>query len=171
MNRTTTVDRMLGPATVLGREGDDLRLQTPAGERRARLALAYPYDPEPGDVVLIIGEEEAYVIGVLRGRGVSTVSVPGDLRVEAGGTVRIQGGRGVEVDGPRVAVRGETLSLEAKRLFTRAGRAYQWVREALSTVAGRVRLVSRGAVSVRGKRIVEFAEKDVKIDGKQVHLG
>ena len=59
----------LGPATVLELVGDRLRLKRGDVEAWARLALAYPYQPEPGDLVLTIGEEEIYVIGVLLGRG------------------------------------------------------------------------------------------------------
>jgi hypothetical protein len=167
----TATDRYLGPATVTGTDGDDLLLEGPSGGLRARLALAYPYRPEPGDVVLVVAEEEAYVIGVLEGRGLSRIAVPGDLEIEAGGAVRIRGGDRVDLNAPEVAVKASKLEFAADRLFTRCGDAYQWVRGMVQSIVGRSRTVAEDTVTVRANRIVEFAEDDVKIDAKQIHLG
>ena len=60
-------DRYLGPAEVLEVREDRLRVSSPAGVREAQLALAVFYQARPGDVVLLVAEEEAYVIGVLKG--------------------------------------------------------------------------------------------------------
>jgi hypothetical protein len=167
----TATERYLGPATVVGVEGDGLLLECPGGPARASLALAYPYRPERGDVVLVIGEEDAWVIGVLRGKGLTRIEAPGDLEIAAGGEVRIAGREAVSLNGPRVAVKAGKLEFVAETLFSRCAGVFQWVKETLQTVAGRVRTVSEGTVSVRAERIVETAREDVRIDGKKIDLG
>lgn len=167
----TSIERYLGPAKVTGFDGEHVLLESPSGELKAQLALAYPYRPEPGDVVLVIGEEEAWVIGVLSGRGVSRLQTPGDLEIEAGGEVRISARKGVSVDAPEVALRASKMELAAERLFTRCADAYHWVRGVSQWIVGRSRTVADDTVTVRARRIVEFAEDDVKIDAKQIHLG
>jgi hypothetical protein len=167
----TATERYLGPATVAGFDGDELLLECPGGPKRASLALAFPYRPEPGDVVLVIGEEEAWVIGVLRGKGLSRIAVPGDLEIAAGGEVRIAGGEAVSLNGPRLALKAAKMEFVAETLFSRCSGVFQWVKDTLQTVAGRVRTVSEGTVSVRAERIVEVAREDVRIDGKKIDLG
>ena len=122
-------------------------------------------------MVLIIDGEETYVIGVLHGRGVTRIEAPGDLAIRAGGVISLEGGRAVAVNAPQVALKASRLEFAAERLFSRFAEVYQWVRGTLRTVAGRTRTVSQGTVSVRARRIIESAEKDVRIDGKQVLLG
>src|SRR5262245_54816146 len=68
----------LGPARVLAEDGKTGRVQValPDGDEVwARLALAVPYHPAVGDEVLVICQEmpDAYVIGVLRGHGTTTL--------------------------------------------------------------------------------------------------
>ncbi|MHC5038625.1 MAG: DUF3540 domain-containing protein [Planctomycetota bacterium] len=139
--------------------------------RPAVLALAIPYQPAVGDVVLVIGDDELYVIGVLSGRGISRLEVPGDLELSAGGSVRIQGGRGVSLNAPDVAVKAHRLEMTAERLLGRFGRVYEWIRETLKTSAERIRTTVREGVSIRAGRIDAIADKDVKIDGRRIHLG
>ncbi|MHC4600204.1 MAG: DUF3540 domain-containing protein, partial [Planctomycetota bacterium] len=146
-------------------------LALPGGEREAVLALATPYHPEVGDVVLVIGDEELYVIGVLSGRGTSRLAVKGDLELEATGAVRIAAGREVSMNAPDVAVKAGRLELTAERLLGRFVRAYEWIRETLKTSAGRIRTTTREGVVLRAERITAYGEKDVKINGRQIHLG
>jgi hypothetical protein len=63
----------LGPASVLRLEGSDVVAELPEGaEVRVALAFAFPYAPAEGDVLLVIGKDEAYyAIGVLQGSGES----------------------------------------------------------------------------------------------------
>lgn len=159
----TDQSTMLGPATVVETVGDRVRLVREGGEAWAELALAFPYDPVPGDVVLAIGEEEVYIIGVLRGRGRTVFRTPGDLELEAGGRISIRG----------TELRIETDKVEtiARTVFERCLHAYRWVKETLQTRAGRTRTVVDGHCTLRAERIVEIARKDVKIDGEKIHLG
>jgi hypothetical protein len=167
----TATERTLGPATVTAVTDEEIRLSTPEGERTAVLALATPYRPAVGDTVLAIGDETLWVIGVLSGRGVTRLEVEGDLEISAEGSVRIRGGRGVAMNAPDVALKAQRLEMTAERVLGRFGRVYEWVRETLKTTAGRVRTNVREGVAIRAGRIDAFGEKDVRIDGKRIHLG
>src|SRR5437016_3334541 len=89
----------LGPATVCRSAGRRVavRRDDGDGERWAELALAFPYQPAEGDVVLVAAQEErVYVIGVLRGRGPSVLSFPGDVTLSAPhGSLHLDAGKGV----------------------------------------------------------------------------
>src|SRR5262249_25636662 len=70
MLKTLEQITFLGPATVMRKDHQLLHLDLGDHCRWAELALAFPYHPNTGDVVLAIGQEEkCYVIGVLRGTG------------------------------------------------------------------------------------------------------
>jgi len=159
----TTQDTRLGPATVTEITGDRVRLSREDGEAWAHLALAYPYHPEPGDIVLTIGEEEVYIIGVLVGRGKTVFHAPGDLELSAAGTV--------EIKGTEVRLHADKVETVACSVFEKCLNAYRWVKETIHTRAGRTRTVVEGHSSLRAERIVETARKDVKIDGERIHLG
>ena len=162
----------LGPATVLSAVDGLVRLATPAGEMEAELALAFPYNPARGDQVLAIGEERnAWVIGVIRGRGLTEFRVPGDMRLQAGGRVTIAGDRGVELRSPRLDLRADRLEIAAQAIVERSLRCYRRVKHALQTTAGRLRTLVDGQATLQADRIVEHARKDVRIDGERINLG
>jgi hypothetical protein len=168
MTMTTTG---LGPARVTAIHDDTMRVLTEAGEADAVLALAYPYAPEVGDIVLVIGEDQRYVIGVLRGRGKSRFVAPGDLELHARGEVQIFGERGVEIRSPRLLLRADKVETIAQVILERAHNAYRWVKDLVQTYAGRQRTVVEGSSLLNAERILERAEKEVKIDGSKVLLG
>ena len=161
----------LGPATVQELVGDRLRLKRGEVEVWARLALAYPYQPEPGDLVLTIGEEEIYVIGVLLGRGKTVFETPGDLHLRSRGHVEIEGLKGVEIRSDQVLIKADKVETIARTTFEKTVSCYRWVKELLQTEAGRERKLIDGHYTMKAERIVETADKDVKIDGEQIHLG
>ena len=168
----TLTQQYLGPATVLSAAEGLIRLATPAGEMDAELALAFPYRPARGDHVLAIGDEgNAWVIGVIRGRGASEFRVPGDMRIAAGGRVTIAGERGVELRSPRVDIRADRVEIVAQAIVERSIRCYRWVKQALQLTAGRLRAIVDGQATLHADRIVERARKDVRIDGDRIHLG
>ena len=169
----TSTSSYLGPATVTGVRLDKVFLSIPDREVEARLALAFPYKPVTGDVVLAIaGEEgEVYIIGVLSGRGATTFAVEGDLQLKATGTVRISGERGIDLKAPLVTVKADKVETVARTIFERSVACYRWIKESLQTQAGRTRTLVEGNAVLHAGRIVETAEKEVKIDGKEVLLG
>src|SRR5258708_5414385 len=87
----------LGPARVREVVGNRVRLEFPDELPWALLALAYPYQPAPGDTVLAAGQgANWYVIGVLQGTGKTKLMVPGDFEVLAPkGRISLFAGKGV----------------------------------------------------------------------------
>lgn len=163
----------IGPATVLALDGQRVRISIGEGEVWAVMALAFPYRPEPGDTVLAAGQEEAwYVIGVLKGRGVSSFVAPADLEFRApNGSIGLVAAEGVRIEAPEVELRADRLELAARSVFERFVRAYRRVAEAFHLRAGSVRTVVDESWDVRAGRITERATGDVRIDGEKIHLG
>ena len=66
----------LGPGHVTRVEPHAVEVEIRSGARvAAQMALAFPYAPREGDVLLVIGkDDEHYVIGVLHGTGQSTLT-------------------------------------------------------------------------------------------------
>lgn len=169
MQTNTTLG--LGPATVIETVADRVRLDRGGREAWAQLALAHPYRPEPGDLVLAIGEEEVYIIGVLLGRGKTAFHVQGDLELRATGRVTIASGEEVETQAPRVTVHAGSVETVAGASVERLETKHAWVADAVQTTAGRVRTVVEGQATLHAKEIVQNAQEQVKIDGRQILLG
>jgi hypothetical protein len=168
---STATANYLGPATVSQVVADRIRIDLPHGEAWARLALSTPYHPEPGDVVLAIGEEEIYIIGVLLGRGKTTFVAPGDLELRARGTIALVGDKGVQIRGPEVSVRADRFEMVARSAVEKLIESYRWVKDVIQTRAGRTRTIVDGASTLHAERIVETADKDVTLDGQKIRLG
>lgn len=163
---------LLGPATVVETTEDRLRVELADGTTGwAQVALGYPYTPVTGDVVLVIGHQERYVIGVLQGQGISEFVAPGDLSLMANGRVNIVGGKGVSLTGPEVQVEADRFELLARSAFERVTNSYRWVKELVQTYAGCLRTVCTSHHTVEAKFVVCEADKDVSINGERVHLG
>ena len=165
----------LGPATVVRAVGRRVQLRRDGQEAEecAELALAFPYQPAAGDVVLVVAQEErAYVIGVLQGRGPSVLAFPGDVTLSAPrGSIQLDAAKGVAVNAPAVEMRAETIELEAKTLTQRVESAFQWVKDLLQVRAGRSRTVVDGTSHQLAERTFIRSEKEVKVDGEKIYLG
>src|SRR5262249_8664048 len=101
-----------GPAEVVEALPHEIEVRlTSGGLARARLALAFPYEPAVGDEVLVIGNAEGhYVIGVLRGSGRTALSFQGDVDLRAeGGVLRLSSDKAVEVAAPEVTMLADKL--------------------------------------------------------------
>jgi hypothetical protein len=161
----------VGPATVRALRNDRVILLTPSGETEAELALAYPYHPVPGDIVLTLAGEKVYVIGVLRGQGKTTLSMAGNVEIRAGGSLDLVAERAVTIRSPQVTLRADRLETVARAAFERFVDSYRWVKDLYQVAAGRSRLLVDGTTTVQAERIVERARQDVSIDGSRINLG
>ncbi|HUR38230.1 MAG TPA: DUF3540 domain-containing protein [Planctomycetota bacterium] len=165
----------LGPAVVSRAAGRRvlLRRADSAADEWAELALAFPYQPAAGDVVLAVSQEERrYVIGVLQGRGPSVLSFPGDVVLSAPqGTMRLDAGKGVTVSAPSVELRADAIELEARTLTQRIESAYQWVKDLLQVRAGRTSTVVEASSHHLAERTFIRSEKETKVDGEKIYLG
>lgn len=161
----------LGPATVLSIEAECVRLAVPKGTVLAELALGWPYEPSPGDVVLAVGETDFYIIGILTARRKATLHFDGDLELRASGRLSLVGGQAVDITTPRATLRAERLETVAGEILTRAQRSYAWVEGVVSLAAGRLRSLVKGSAVLQAEQIVEKARGQVFIDGEQINLG
>lgn len=161
------------PATVLLAAAGRIKLELPDAHVWAISALAYPYQPVEGDIVLAIGQgAQWYVIGVLKGTGPTTLLAPADLELVAPrGRVTIKAAQGVEIKSDSVSVSANKLEVTAQRIVERFADAVRWVKGVFQLRAERVRTRVDGVYDLRAERILENAEKDVKIDGEKIHLG
>jgi hypothetical protein len=162
----------VGPASVRSVEGGTVKLALPSGAADAELAVAFPYAPQRGDIVLVLATaESAYIIGVLKAIGPTRLDLPGDVVVRAGGRLRLAAGDAVEIESPDVRIRADRVETTARAVFERVKDAYRWAQDVVQTTAGRVRTLVSGTATLQAERIVETATKDVKIDGERINLG
>jgi hypothetical protein len=165
----------LGPATVSRAAGRRVQLRRDGqdAEEWAELALAFPYQPAPGDVVLVVSQEErAYVIGVLQGRGSSVLAFPGDVTLSAPqGALHLDAAKGVTMNAASIELCAEEIDVEAKTLTHRVGSAFQWVKDLLQIRAGRSRLAVDGTHHQLAERTFIRSEKETKVDGEKIYLG
>lgn len=163
----------LGPARVARSAGPKIQLELPDEFAWAQMALAFPYQPVEGDIVLAIGRSGAwYVIGLLSGTGMTTLTVPGDLALRApNGRIELTAADGVAMKSRRVTITADRLELLARAVVERFGRATRWVRDTFRINAGRLRSRVDGQYDLKAGRIREIADAGVKIDGTKIHLG
>jgi hypothetical protein len=165
----------LGPATVTRALGRRALVRRPERieESWAELALAFPYQPAPGDLVLVAAQEErSYVIGVLQGRGPSVLSFPGDVTLSAPqGSIQLDAGKTLALSAPEVEIRAERVDVEAKTMSQRLENAFQWVKDLLQVRAGRSRAVVDGTHHQLAERTFIRSEKETKVDGEKIYLG
>lgn len=171
MNDVLTHATHLGPAPVLAIEGR--RVLVGLGDAKAWATLAIAYQPAPGDVLLVVGREQAfYVIGVIAGRGRTTLLAHGDLELLAPhGRIALHARDGVEL-------RTSTFRLVADTFDAVLGAVRQRCSEFLCHVTGALRWRARRADTdvdevhrTRAGRIVQQAEGEVQIDGSKINLG
>jgi hypothetical protein len=164
----------LGPADVIGASGPSVEVELPGGRRvEATIALALPYEPVAGDVLLVIGQGDAYyVIGVIHGQGRTALAFHGDVELASiDGKVVVTGRRGVELRAPEVDVSTGKLRMVAGAVMQRFTSVCQRVTELLSVHAGASHtLVDEGSFA-QAKRAVLQTEETVTINGKEIHLG
>jgi hypothetical protein len=153
--------------------GNRVQLEFPDELAWATVALASPYQPAVEDSVLAIGQGGSwYVIGVLKGSGKTTLSVPGDLAILApAGRIELASARGVKIKSPAVQIVADNLQFCARSIFERFAHATRWVKQTFQIRTGRLRARVDATYDIKADRILERAEGDVKIDGRQIHLG
>jgi hypothetical protein len=175
----------LGPATVLAPAQTLGRVEVllATGEQKsAVLAIATPYRPATGDEVLVIGNaiDALYVVGVIRGSGITTLSVPGDLAIQApNGSITVSASKqlaltseqSVKAAAPRVMLCSARLDLWSKRILQKSENAYLWVSELFQLKSRRVRTLSEEGYFVKARRMHLKSSENCKIDARTIHLG
>jgi hypothetical protein len=172
--RADVLEDYLGPAEVL--ETGPVRIKVRVGEvtSDATLALAFPYEPSPEDVVLVAAKRgEAYVIGLLQGRGKVALRIPGDVEVRAvDGVLSLAGDRGVRVNGPDVEVVAQKkIRLVAETALEAFGSLTRKVRGLFTSQASQRMSTVEGASVDVSKSATIVTEETMTINGKKIHLG
>jgi hypothetical protein len=165
----------LGPAEVIEARAGEVRVELPEGEVvPVSLAFAFPYEPAPGDALLVIGkgDGEHYAIGVLRGTGRASLAIQGHVDLRAvGGKLHLAGDEGVEIEGPELSLRAKKLRTLAESAIETFSSLYQRVTETLRVQARESHTLVEGAAITQAKTAQIMTEDVVTINGKQVHLG
>lgn len=175
----------LGPARITPAEGPrgKVHVRLPSGDEAwARVALAGTYEPAAGDEVLVIGQDtsELFVIGVLRGSGRTTLSVPGDLAIIArqGGItlsarrgVQIKSEQAIEAEAPLVRLKAGKLETVATRIVQTAHELYGWFTGLWQLKSHRLRAVADTTAHLKGEEMHIRANKEVYVNGETVNLG
>lgn len=164
----------LGPAEITRVSPHEVEVRLKTGAlARATLALGYPYEPRPGDVVLVIGDAEGhYVIGVLHGTGRSVLELPGDVDLRAvNGVLRLSGDKGVEITSPEVSIQAGKLQVIAETAVQRFASLCQRVADLLSVHAGQRHTVIEGSSHEQAKSATLLTEEKMTINGKAIYLG
>lgn len=172
MNDLLTVHH-LGPARVLATEGS--RVLVSLGEARAWATLAMPlaYAPEVGDTLLVVGKDEAfYAIGVIAGRGRTSLTAAGDLSLSAPhGRIDLHARDGVEVRSSVFRCVAEKWDAVLGTVRQRCSELWFQVRGVARWRAQRSETTVDDVARTRAGRIVQQARGAVQIDGEKVELG
>jgi hypothetical protein len=164
----------LGPARVTEAGAGGLRVELEDGAPvTATLALAFPYEPTAGDVVLVIGKRDRhYVIGVLHGTGRSVLAMQGDVELRAvNGVLTVAGDKGVQIEGPELEVSVGKLKMVAESVVQKFTNVYQHVKALLSVRAGETHTLVDDATFAKSKTATILTEEKMAINGKEIHLG
>ncbi len=164
----------LGPGQVVGALPHELSVELRGGRRvTAEMALAFPYRPEVGDVLLVIGKDDAhYVIGVLHGAGRAVLSFPGEVELRAeGGPLTMTSDHGVAIKGPTVEIETGKLQTFAASVVQKCTTLYQRVVGALDVRAGQAHTIVDGDSLLSAKNASIVTEEAMNINGDEIHLG
>jgi len=164
----------LGPARVTCAAPHALRVEIRGGEEvEAEMALAYPYAPAEGDVLLVIGKGgEHWVIGVIHGTGKARLAFQGAVEISAqGGPLTLTSDQAVAVRGPDVEVEAGKLQVIAGSVVERFTSLFQRVRDAWSMRAGEAHTIVDGHSHLTAKEASIVTEETMSINGSEIHLG
>lgn len=169
----TTATTALGPAIVRDVKGANIVALMDGREIEAINAMAFPYTPKPGDVVLTIGQQDKhYVIGVLQAQGDVTMTFPAGVHMRAPkGGFQFSSGEGIEMQAPEVKVTAGKWTVLARTLTEKVTDSMRWVANLAQLKAGRKRTLVDGKDYERSERKIVKAKKDVRVNGERIHLG
>ncbi|MEZ6037390.1 MAG: DUF3540 domain-containing protein [Planctomycetota bacterium] len=166
----------LGAATVIAADAHRPRVRlvgAPPLEVVATTAFTFPYQPEVGDTLLVLGEgAEYHAVGVIAGRRPHALVFPGAATVRAvNGKLTLASDQAVELRAPRVTLRTGLLRTIADRVVEKSGELRRWVRGVFALRAGSSRRLVDGLDSTRCENSTTLAKHTVTIDGDHLNLG
>lgn len=139
---------------------------------QATPALTFPYRCALGDQLLVIGDARAFfIIGVLAGRGTSSLPHASCVSLRADGQLRLVGERGVRVTGERVRLEAERLRRLAVDTVQTFGELSSRVRERLRVDAGQLDELSQGRWLLQARTVVIKSLEKARIKSSTVRVG
>lgn len=162
----------LGPAKVLRVEAGAVYVECPDAYARAVSALGFPYEPLPGDLVLVIGQSNAwFIIGVLSGTGKTILQLPGDLEVRAPqGSVSIHAGKDIRLQAAAIRLIGLDIELLGKWIWHRCEELSQKIQGLFRTESGSCEQHVQGDMHNHAARMTQSADGDIRLRGKTINL-
>jgi hypothetical protein len=177
LDAPATPAMLLTPATVIGSASAGRVDVTPdlggTGPVRAEAALPLPMELTPGDRVVIVAQaDRAYVIGVLQSTGKSVLTFPAGVDFRApNGEISLHSTQAVRTRAPEVEVKAGRFRITASQLIRRVGSLITRVTEAITLRAKRrVERIEGQSVERAGERSIR-TERDVRINGRRIHIG
>jgi len=164
----------LGAAQVLAGASDHVvALLADNTQVRVTLAFTFPFVPQAGDCLLVLGQDGAYfAVGVLGGSAPRALRFAGDAEIRTvGGSLTLASDTSVQVVAPKITLRAGVLRAVARSIIERADSMQRWVRGLLAVRARESRRQIDGDDSTRCQRSTVLAKETVKLDGDQLHLG
>jgi hypothetical protein len=186
---------------VRGMDDDGIVVADATALVRARRAKGCVVDPETGDLVLVSrgGDGSAWVLAVLEGAGPSRLTLPGDATLQAEGDLSVGAGHKLLLAAPELVAEAATATLRSDRVgvvarladlvadatkltgerlhvlvadhLAELGRSIRRVAGLDHTAAGIIDSRAEDTASLHGRYATLTAEKDVRIDGDQIHMG
>lgn len=163
----------LSPGLVVAVAADHVVLELASKQRvKARMALAIPYEAALGDELLVLGgASQAYVTGVLQGRGQNSLVMKGDVRLAAEGKLSIASTESITFEAPVVETRAEAIHTVAGRVTEVFDSVRKTVRQLLAVRAGEQNTLVEGTSQLVAKNARTLSEGKVTINGKEIFLG
>ena len=172
----TATPAWLGPATVLRTDRQHAVVRRGDGlddEVTATLVLPVPFEPAPGDVLLLLSQGGTHAaVGVLHGARPRALEFAGDVSIRAvGGSLSLHSDTSIRIEAPKVVVRASVVRTIARTLVERSERLLRWVRGLSALRAGASRRTVDGTDTTHCHDSTTLAKGTVRIDGDQLHLG
>ena len=134
-------------------------------------AIPFHYEPQPGDLLLVLGHNGRYwATGLVHGKGHSHLAFRGDTEIKAKGPLHLGGDGGVRLESPEVRIESELFETEATDTVQRIGHLDSEVTDTIDERTGECSRVIEGEDEQIAARHSTVAQHAVKIDGSLLRL-
>jgi hypothetical protein len=163
----------LRPVKVVAVDRQCVQIDLLGSAKWATMALPFKYQAMVGDHVLVIGQQNAfYVIGVIEGKGKTTLMANGDLELHAvKGKIDMVASEGVNIRSNSFQVIAKKLDYVADNVLQRFQNLTSRIKDIFELEAGSVNTKVETSYRLKAEKINQKAREDFKLDGKKIHLG
>ena len=174
-NHLTTEDIYLGPAVVIAVDIGQFTVTYAGKLCVAKPAFSIAYQPQIGDVLLIMAQYSragaVYAVGVLNGRGASSITAHGDLTISAPhGRIKLNAGDAIEMTAPQMRLQAQSLELIATAFMQRVQTALLAVADLFHLSAGSKVEKITGSSLEHAETRHQLTTKETIINASTVHI-